>query len=278
MSASEPHLSAARIAPIDTTTGVPIYRQIVEQLTALLAAEAPHTRLPSEAEIARAVGVSRGTVVQALRELEHQELVVRIQGRGTFKATPKPGNFTRDLRAGRLPSFTEDLRQAGHATRELVHRCERVAAAAPVAAGLGVDEGTLVWALERTILADERPVVHVTSWLPVEIYDELDCDEIASTSLYQHLTARYGMAGRPSWADEEYTAGTADRDLATALGVPLGSAVLVVHRTAFVADGRAAEFVESFVRADAFRVKITVLPGNDGGTPRPVPSLADGRR
>ena len=102
--------------------------------------------------------------------------------------------------------------------------------------------------------------------------------EIASASLYHHLASRYGDAGRPSWADEEYTAGTADRDLAAILGVPLGSAVLVVRRTAFVADGQAAEFVESFVRADAYRVKITVLPANGDGTPHPVPALADNPR
>lgn len=278
MSSSETSLSAARLAPIDTTTGVPIYRQLVEQLTTLLAREEPHTRLPSEAEIARAVGVSRGTAVQALRELEHQELVVRIQGRGTFKATPKPGSFTRDLQSGRLPSFTEDLRRAGRETRELVHRCDREAATAAVAAALGVAEGAPVWALERTILADERPVVHLSSWLPTEVYGELDGSEIASTSLYQYLTSRYGDGGRPSWADEEYTAGTADRDLAAALGVPLGSAVLLVRRTAYVSDGRAAEFVESFVRADAYRVKITVLPESGDGTPRPVPALSDDLR
>lgn len=278
MSSSENSLSAARLAPIDTSTGVPIYRQIVEQLSTLLEAEPTGTRLPSEAEIARAVGVSRGTAVQALRELEHQELVVRVQGRGTFKASPKPGSFTRDLQSGRLPSFTEDLRRAGHETRELVRRCDQVAATATVAEALGVAEGAPVWALERTILADERPVVHLSSWLPVAVYDQLDGDEIASASLYQYLASRYGEAGRPSWADEEYTAGTADRDLAATLGVPLGSAVLVVRRTAFVADGQAAEFVESFVRADAYRVKITVLPANGDGTPHPVPALADNPR
>jgi DNA-binding GntR family transcriptional regulator len=277
MTTTESTLPASSLRPIDTRSGVPIYRQIVEQLTTLLAPLDTGTRLPSESEIARSVGVSRGTAVQALRELEHQELVVRVQGRGTFKASPKPGSFTRNLQAGRLPSFTEDLREAGHETREVVRRCDRVAATADVAATLGIQPGTEVWALERTILADERPVVDVRSWLRTDLYAELDADAIAGSSLYSYLSTRYGADGRPSWADEEYTASTTDDELATALGVPAGTGVLVVRRTAYLAGGQAAEFVESFVRADAYRVKITVLPATEGGPQHPVPSLADAR-
>ncbi|MGX6447375.1 GntR family transcriptional regulator [Patulibacter sp. S7RM1-6] len=277
MTASEDALPATSLRPTDTASGVPIYRQIVDQLAALLEPLATGTRLPSESEIARVVGVSRGTAVQALRELEHQELVVRVQGRGTFKASPKPGSFTRNLQAGRLPSFTEDLREAGHETREVVRRCDRVPATDEVAATLGVGPGDEVWALERTILADERPVVDVRSWLRTDLYADLDAEAIAGSSLYSFLSTRYGADGRPSWADEEYTASTTDADLAAALGVPSGSGVLVVRRTAYLADGQAAEFVESFVRADAYRVKITVLPATEGGPQHPVPALADAR-
>jgi GntR family transcriptional regulator, histidine utilization repressor len=47
-------------------------------------------RLPSEHELVAALGVSRMTVHRALRELSHKGLVARVQGVGTFVATPEP--------------------------------------------------------------------------------------------------------------------------------------------------------------------------------------------
>lgn len=266
-------LPVSRLRPIDATSGVPIYRQLVDQLAAQLESVEVGARLPSETEIARAIGVSRGTVVQALRELEHQELVVRVQGRGTFKASPQPGTFTRALQVGPLPSFTEDLRRSGHDTNERIQHCMRVPAGDDVAAALGVAAGTSIWSLQRTILADGTPVVQLDSWLRADCYPELDPDAIASTSLYEYVATRYGAARRPSWADEEYTAAVAGEQLAHALRVPPGSPVLCSRRVAYLADGQAVELVESRMRADAYRVTVTVLPGTDDQPAGPAAQL-----
>jgi len=42
-------------------------------------------RLPTEADLARIVGISRGSIREAVAELEEQELVSRRQGSGTFQ-------------------------------------------------------------------------------------------------------------------------------------------------------------------------------------------------
>lgn len=255
-------LQADALAPVDTTSGVPIYRQIAEQLAALLEGLAVGTRLPSEAAIARRAGVSRGTAVQALRELEHRDLVVRVQGSGTFKASPTPGSFTRSLDAGKLPSFSEDLERAGHATREQIARCARAAADDETAAALGLEPGAPIWTIERTVLADERPVVHIVSALRADRYPEIDADAIASGSLYAFLERRYGADGRPTWADEEYSALNAGSELCATLAVPADRAILCSRRVAYLADGQAVELVHSYMRADAYRVRVTLLPGD----------------
>jgi GntR family transcriptional regulator of arabinose operon len=51
---------------------------------------APGTRLPSEAELTRRFGVSRGTVRQALANLRQQGLVEAVAGRGSFVRRPAP--------------------------------------------------------------------------------------------------------------------------------------------------------------------------------------------
>ena len=76
--------------------------------------------LPSEAELCRAMNISRNTVRQAIGELEEEGLVVRKRGKGTSWpipmpgpnacATPLPRRFPPWARSPRLPWWTSALR------------------------------------------------------------------------------------------------------------------------------------------------------------------------
>ena len=82
---------------VDTGSGVPIYRQLVHQVRrdVMLGRLQPGDQLPSVKEVVDSLSVNPNTVVKAFSELEHQGLVVRRQGIGTFVAaspsmTPVP--------------------------------------------------------------------------------------------------------------------------------------------------------------------------------------------
>jgi 2-aminoadipate transaminase len=73
----------------------PLYVQLKEALTGAIGSGVlpTGTRLPSERELARELGLSRTTVVTAYRELESLGLVRSHVGRGTFVcAVPEPGD------------------------------------------------------------------------------------------------------------------------------------------------------------------------------------------
>jgi len=69
-------------------SGVPFYRQLVDQIAALVRSGqlGPGERLPSYRDLAGDVVVSLITVRRAYAELESAGLVVRKQGQGTFVA------------------------------------------------------------------------------------------------------------------------------------------------------------------------------------------------
>ncbi len=67
----------------------------------------PHSRLPTERDLATEFDVSRLTVRRALDRLEHDGLVYRVQGAGTFVAAP------RIAKSVELTSFSEDMRARG---------------------------------------------------------------------------------------------------------------------------------------------------------------------
>jgi GntR family transcriptional regulator len=75
--------------------GVPLYRQVKSALLRLLEAGqlGPGETLPNEAQIAKAMQVSIGTLRKAVDELVHEHILVRRQGKGTFVAMHNNDRF-----------------------------------------------------------------------------------------------------------------------------------------------------------------------------------------
>jgi GntR family transcriptional regulator len=82
----------ARVFRFEAGSGVPIYRQLVDQVRrdVMLGRLRPGDQLPSVNEVVGSLSVNPNTVVKAFSELEHQGLVVRRQGVGTFVADSPP--------------------------------------------------------------------------------------------------------------------------------------------------------------------------------------------
>jgi DNA-binding transcriptional regulator YhcF (GntR family) len=82
---------------LDSKSGVPIYRQIVDQVRHGIASGRLHPReqLPTVRTLAVELAVNPNTVVKAYSLLKKQEILVGVRGFGTFvvrapKASPSP--------------------------------------------------------------------------------------------------------------------------------------------------------------------------------------------
>ncbi len=71
---------------INFKSGVPVYLQIIEQIKYLGASSAlkPGDPLPSIRELAQELRVNRNTIAKAYTELERQNVVETIRGKGVF--------------------------------------------------------------------------------------------------------------------------------------------------------------------------------------------------
>src|SRR3954470_16565784 len=145
-----PHQFAGE-AVLDRRAPTPLYFQLREALLREIREQGLKTgdRLPTEQEIERAYGVSRATIRQALAALEHEGVVRRVQGLGTFVASPKIRHVPR------LQSFTELARSQGFVPSHPMLSSERGSASEEVAADLGVETGVPVRHLVRLLLADD---------------------------------------------------------------------------------------------------------------------------
>jgi GntR family transcriptional regulator len=71
---------------LDIKSGIPIYRQIMDQVTAGIAAGSvrPGDQLPTVRQLAVDLSVNPNTVIRAYRELEIRGILDTQQGSGTF--------------------------------------------------------------------------------------------------------------------------------------------------------------------------------------------------
>src|SRR5881227_1458018 len=91
---------------LDPRSGVPVYRQIIDQVTGGIAAGAlaPGTQLPTVRQVAVDLSINPNTVIRAYRELEIRGVLETQQGTGTFisQARPDGREDERDRRMGQL--------------------------------------------------------------------------------------------------------------------------------------------------------------------------------
>lgn len=110
---------------IDAKSGVPIHKQISEQIAGLIKVGqlAVGEQLPAERELAEALKVARGTVKKAYETLVNQKLVVAARGRGSVVAqTGHPAEGRQGLAAQKIRETIlalEDLRFSHHEIADL---------------------------------------------------------------------------------------------------------------------------------------------------------------
>lgn len=131
----------------------------------------PGDRLPPEQELAKALGVSRGTVRLALERLESNGEIVRRQGSGTFVGrVAVPPAFSAGLEV--LESYASLARRQGRQLTVRNLEIEQARIPGYVAEALDLRRGARAPLIQRTLLADGtvaaymRDVVHPDIELP----------------------------------------------------------------------------------------------------------------
>ena len=249
----------ARPPRLSRGIGVPAHVQIEQWLTDAIASGelAAGDRLPPERDFAAALGVSRMTLRQALGRLERRGLLAKVIGchGGTFVLQPK---VECDLTT--LIGFSEQLRRRGMTAGARVVSAAEEHAGPAVAKALGLQENDPAYLIVRVRLANEQPLALERSYFPARRFPGL-LSHALDGSLYELLAERYGQ--RPQRALEALESVRARAAEARLLEVPPGTALTLIERTAYTADGSPVEFAHDLYRGD--RTRIVVWSGIEHG-------------
>src|SRR5262245_56083894 len=126
--------TAKKIVRIDLGSSIPVYRQIADQIRAMLVARefTPGERLPTVRQVAVDLGVNHNTVAEAYRNLADEKWLSLGRGRGAIvmaRSTPSATPMVRNAFAQRLRNLIAQVRAAGVPPQVIRSEFEEAAAA-----------------------------------------------------------------------------------------------------------------------------------------------------
>lgn len=240
---------------IDRDSYVPLYIQVMDAVQEYIDGgdAEPGEQLPGEPEMCRLFDVSRTVIRQALRELEHEGLIVREKGKGTFVAEPK----IRESLFQELTGFYQDMAAKGHPPVSDVLKQEIIAAPRKIAGFLQLRVGAPVIQIDRVRYVEEEPIVFVTTYLPYDLCPRLLKADLTHASLYAFLEEEYDMViARGHRILEAVPANEREAEL---LETEKGSPLILIDSISYLSDGTPIEYYHALHRGDRSRFEVELI-------------------
>lgn len=127
-------------------------------------------QLPSEAAIAKELGVSRNTLREAYISLENEGIIVRRHGIGTFVAHPP---LIQDS-LNEFSPFAQIIKNVGYTPNFETLSVEMVAPPEEVSEALRLNGTDRVRCISRLVYADQQAVIYVEDYLPPEVDSQVE--------------------------------------------------------------------------------------------------------
>ncbi|SEP23648.1 GntR family transcriptional regulator [Propionispora vibrioides] len=238
-------------AHVDKLSRIPLYCQLMDILIEDIQQNMKEDdQIPSEREICEQYNVSRSTVRQAMQEMEKDGYIYRVHGKGTFVA---PLKYNQDLL--KFYSFTEAMKKLGKIPASRVLKFEVLSCDRKVARKLEAEEHSKVYKFVRLRLADDRPMMLETTYLPVGRFPGLTKEKLESMAMYDMFSQEFSTS--ISSAKEVFQAVSINEEEAWYLQIDKAVPGLKIERYTYEQDN-IIEYTRSIARGDKFEYCITL--------------------
>ena len=210
----------------------------------------PGSLLPGEQRLAEIHSVSRVTNRRALEALEADGLISRRAGSGTMVRSLGEAD---PALAADFATLMPQLVAMGRDTTARLLSFSYGTAPQIVSQAMALPDGARVQTAIRVRLMDGRPFSHLTTHVPEEIAASYTEADLATTPLFR-LLERSGV--KVADAHQSVSATLAAPDVAEALGIEVGSALLSIRRVVRDVSGRGVEYLSALYRPDLFRLEM----------------------
>ena len=222
---------------------------------------------PGEQRLADLHDVSRVTVRRALAALVNDGLIEKRNGAGSVVTAMAQNTGI----AANMATLIPQIVQMGSNTTARLLSFGYNTPPHVVAEALGT-RGRVQTAV-RIRMLEGSPFSHLTTYVPEDIAVNYSEQDLADTPLFQ-LLERSGV--QVNDASQTVSATLASPEVAAALEVSVGAALLSLHRVVRDADGRGVEYLSALYRPDMFRLEMDLTRVGGGETRHWEPVIGGG--
>jgi GntR family transcriptional regulator len=227
------------------------FRRLQADLAKLIGSLPAESRLPSEPDLAKRMGVSRATLREAMRSFEGQGLIRRRQGVGTFVVAKVP---VLDSGLEVLESI-ETLAQRTNLSVNMGElEVQQVDADENHAAALNVPVGTNLIRVGRVIYTENRPIAFLVDILPGDILSMAELENGFTGSVLDLVLSRGDLKLMQSRT--EIRAIGATPEVARALQIQRDDVLLHFVAYLYSNDGRVVDYSFSYFLPGYFRFHV----------------------
>jgi len=207
-------------------------------------------QLPSEASIAKDLGVSRNTLREAYVSLENEGVIIRRHGIGTFVAHP---SFIKDSLNDFAP-FAQIIENVGYKPSFKTLSMEVLKAPPDICDVLRISPGDLVRCIHRIVFADQKPVIYVNDYLPSAVDEQIKSWEEFDGNMVEVLSNALQV---PLYQIQSYIRAEAlPVNISDFLDLPVDTPVLSIRSTIFTEDNQPVNFSRLFFNSDIIELDI----------------------
>jgi len=213
------------------------FRRLQADLANLISSLPAESRLPSEPDLAKRMGVSRATLREAMRSFEGQGLIRRRQGVGTFVVAQVP---VIDSGLEILESIETIAQRKSMPVSMGELQVREVPADAEQAEALSIAPGTLVTDVTRVIYTESRPIAFLEDVLPADILSVAEVQSGFTGSVLDLLLRRGDPKLTQSRTDIRAIGAT--QKVARALQIQRDAVILLFVAKLYSEDGRVVDY------------------------------------
>jgi len=205
------------------------------------------TLLPPESHFVSQLGISRGTLREAMRVLEEEGVIRRKQGIGTLICDNK--NLIRST-LDINESVSEMIIGKGMKPGSKDIKFQKIAADKQLAKKLNLTPGDPVISLTRVRTANDSPVSYTIDFLPLALVPENFSQDFKSGSLYIYMEERLGLGLSNSMLKIQPI--KASNSIARKLEIKQEDLLLLLEQTDTSTDNVPMLYSEEYFVADRF--------------------------
>ncbi|MDY0288696.1 MAG: GntR family transcriptional regulator [Sphaerochaeta sp.] len=207
--------------------------------------------MPTESELCVMYGVSRITVRRSLEELERENLIKRIQGKGTFITASKMYS------GASANGFTQNMAAQGVVVVSRLLVEELIPASAELRQKLLLaDSKSLVWHFSRIRLAGGKPIALMDTYVKESLGDTMRTYDLRTESFYGLYQKIFGIPVVDTIGS--VTAIIPKPEVCAMLEVPQGSAHLWYKSIGFLANDTPVQVDYSVFNSELYEFSINM--------------------